>query len=153
MKLIGIGRLGRDMETRYTPDGTPVGSISVAWNYGKKDSDGKRPTQWAELAMFGDRVEKLAPYLVKGQQIFAVVGDARVEVFEKRDGTQGFKLVGRIESIDFAGGNMNSTGSQNSGSSANSQGQGFENNPPRDRSAPKPKPSPNFDDLGDDIPF
>lgn len=147
MKLIGIGRIGRDAEVRYIQDGTPVASVTVAWNYGRKGGDGQQPTQWAELSLWGDRAEKLAPFLQKGKTIFAVVGDAHVETYEKRDGGQGSKLVGRIESIEFAGGPRE----------GGDQGGGDRQRAPAaaqaPRPAPAPRPSSGFDDMDNDIPF
>jgi single-strand DNA-binding protein len=101
MKLIGIARIGKDFEVRYAPDGAPVGSVICAWNFGKKDANGKQASQWAELALWGDRAEKLAPYLLKGQQVFVDCSDVRIELYERRDGKPGYRLLGRIDSIEF----------------------------------------------------
>lgn len=103
MKLIGVGRLGQDAQLRYTGDNTPVANLNVAWNYGRAGSDGKRPTQWLEAALFGDRAEKLAPYLKKGTSVFLDIRDAHVETFNKRDGGTGVKLTGTVDAIEFAG--------------------------------------------------
>lgn len=101
MRLIGMARLGKDFELRFSPDGSPVGTVVCAWGYGKKDSSGKQTPQWCELALWGDRAEKLGPHLLKGQQIYVIAGDVRVENYAKRDGSNGSRLVGRIESIEF----------------------------------------------------
>lgn len=103
MKLIGVGRLGRDVELRYTSDGKALASMSVAWNYGKPGQDGKRPSQWLEAVLFGERAEKLAPYLTKGTSVFLDMRDTHIETFDKKDGTTGVKLVGMVDSIEFAG--------------------------------------------------
>ena len=49
MQLIGLARLGRDAEIRFTNDGEPVASLSLAFEHGRRGTDGKRTTQWALL--------------------------------------------------------------------------------------------------------
>lgn len=150
MKLIGLCRLGRDAELRYSNDGTPVASLAGAWNFGKKDSEGRQPSQWGEFALWGERAEKLAPYLLKGQQVYLIAGDAHVETFEKRDGGQGVKLVGRVESLEFG---ERPKGAD--GAAAPRQASAPAPRPaPRPSAAPAAKPAPSgFDDMDDDIPF
>lgn len=152
MKLIGLCRLGRDAETRYAQDGTPVATLAGAWNFGKKDQDGKQPSQWGEFALWGDRAEKLAPYLTKGQQVFIVAGEAHIETFEKRDGGQGVKLVGRVESLEFGARPQGGDGQGHAPSPASARAPAPASRP---AAAPKPaaKPANGFDDMDDDIPF
>lgn len=104
MILTGIARLGGDVEVRFLPDGTAVGNLSLAFNYGKKDSDGKRPTQWVSASLWGERAEKLQEWLVKGTQLFVVLEDVHIETYDKRDGGQGTSLKARVSSLEFAGG-------------------------------------------------
>jgi len=103
MQLIGLARLGNSPEIRYTPSGDPVMDLSLAFNYGKKGADGKVPTQWVSATMWGVRVEKLHPYLVKGQQLFVTLGDPHMEEFTRKDGTGGTTLRARLNEIEFAG--------------------------------------------------
>ena len=102
--LAGLARLGRDMEVRYTQAGEAVGTLSLAYNYGKKGSDGKRPTQWIDAALWGDRVDKLGQYLLKGKLLYVVLDDVHIETYEKKDGTTGSALRARVGQIEFAGG-------------------------------------------------
>lgn len=133
MLMIGMARLGNDPEIRYTPDGKPVMDLSLAFNYGKKGSDGKQPTQWVSATMWGDRCEKLQPYLLKGQQLFVSMTEPHIEVYKRKDGTDGVNLRARVGELEFAG---PKPGSQ-------------EPEAPR---AQKPAPR-SFDDIEDDIPF
>ena len=103
MKLIGVARLGKDAELRHTSAGKAVVNMSLAWNYGRPDESGKRPSQWVEVAFFGDRAEKVHPYLKKGTSLFLDVQDMHVETYAKKDGGTGVKLVGTVFEIDFAG--------------------------------------------------
>ena len=65
--LTGLFTLGRDAETRVTQGGTTVVQLAVAYNYGRKGEDGKKPSQWVRASMFGKQAETLAPYLTKGK--------------------------------------------------------------------------------------
>lgn len=103
MKLIGVGRIGRDVEIRRTQSGEPVANISLAWNYGTKDRNGKRPTQWLDAALFGKRAESLAPYLKKGTTVFADLRDVHIQTYKNKDGAENFKLTAVVDSIEFVG--------------------------------------------------
>lgn len=102
MIMTGLARLGRDMEVRYTSDGTPVGNLALAFNYGKKGQDGNRPTQWVEASLWGDRADKLVQYLTKGTQLSVILSDVHIETFERRDGAQSSKLSARVVDLEFA---------------------------------------------------
>lgn len=140
--LIGIFRIGKDAEVRYTPQGKAVVNLSLAYNYGQKQGDGSRKTQWIEVSMWDKQAEALGPYLKKGGQIYAVVGDPHIEMYKSRDGGEGFKLVGNISGIEFVSGPR----AQEDRESDNRQ------SAQRPANSTKQKP-PSFDDLGDDIPF
>ena len=138
--LIGLFTLGRDAELRTTAGGDQVASLALAYNYGRKGQDGKTPSQWVDGALWGERATKLAEYLTKGTQFYMQLDDLHVETFDKRDGGQGVKLVGRVGQIEFTRG----------------QGPGprKEAPPPSPKPTPAPKPAGSgFDDMDDDIPF
>lgn len=99
MKMIVLGRLGRDAELRYTPQNEPVMNLALAYNYGKKEN-GNQPTQWLDATCWGKRAEALAQYMLKGQQLMVTVSDVHIETYEGKDGP-GHKLVGRVEDIEF----------------------------------------------------
>ena len=100
MKLIGVARLGKDAEVRYTPSNKAVANLSLAYNFGMKDSEGKRQTQWVDAALWGDQAERLKDYLLKGTVLNVVCRDVHIETYEGRNG-QGFKLVGTVADIEF----------------------------------------------------
>ncbi len=148
MKLIGICRLGRDAETRYTSTGEAVCGFSAAFDYGRKEG-GRRPSQWVEFTLWGKRAEALAEHLLKGTQLFIVAGDVHVETYEKRDGGTGTKLVAKVEDLQFAGSRADHEGGE--------QRQAAPAPAPR-AAAPAPRPAAKgtgtgFDDMDDDIPF
>ena len=104
MILAGIARLGRDVEVKYTASGEAVATLALAFNYGKKGADGDRPSQWIEASLWGKQAESLAQNLTKGSLLSVVISDPNVQTFPKKDGIIGAKLVGRVTSIEFAGG-------------------------------------------------
>ena len=68
--------------------------LAVAYNYGRKGEDGKKPSQWVRASMFGKQAETLAPYLTKGKQVSLVIRDLHIATFQKQDGTTGTSLEG-----------------------------------------------------------
>lgn len=98
-----VGRLGRDAELKYTPNGDAVINLALAYNYGRKGQDGKKPSQWVDSSLFGKRAEAMAQYLVKGQQLFVVLDDVHVRTYTKSDGVQGFALSGTVQKVEFVG--------------------------------------------------
>lgn len=145
-QIIGVFRIGRDAEVRYTQGNNAVASLSLAFNYGQKGQDGNKPSQWIDASLWGKRAEAMAPYLKKGGLIYCVISDPHIESYQGKNG-EGHKLVGTVSEIEFAGGRgAGGESSQNSaGSRPASIGGGG--------SAPAKKPAPSFDDLDDDIPF
>lgn len=117
--LVGLFRIGRDAEIRYTASGDAVASLSLAYDYGvKKDAKGYLPSQWIDAALWGKRAESLCQYLTKGTRVYAVIEDVHIETFEKRDGGQGHKLTGRVQNIRFAGGDRKDATEAGSGDDA-----------------------------------
>ncbi|KDR25935.1 single-stranded DNA-binding protein [Caballeronia zhejiangensis] len=154
--MIGLARLGRDAEVRYLQDGTPVANLALAFNYGRKDADGKRPTQWLDAALWGERAEKLSEYLLKGQRVMAIVEDVHIEFYDRNEGGQGAKLVGRVAQIEFAG---DSGGGQQQGGQQRQQQQQRQAAPRTQQQSRAPAQQQRapagggFDDMDDDIPF
>src|SRR5690606_17274956 len=101
-QYIGLATIGRDVEVRHTAQGDPVASLSLAFTYGKKGSDGKRPTQWVDGSLWGQRAEALQPYLLKGTRVYVVLDEAHEQSYQTRDGRSGSKIVGRVNVIELA---------------------------------------------------
>jgi single-strand DNA-binding protein len=138
-KMFGLARLGRDAEIRTTSQGESVATLALAFSYGRKGSDGKRPTQWVDGALWGKRAEALAPYLLKGGLVSVLLEDVHIETYQGKNG-EASKLVGRVVDVELAGG-----------------GERTASPAPAPRAAPAPRPSPSagsgFDDMTDDVPF
>lgn len=112
MILTGYCRVGQDVSLRYTNDGTAVANISLAFNYGRKGDDGKRPSQWVDASLWGQRAESLAEYLLKGTGLDVVLEDVHIETYQRSQGGEGSKLVGRVVILEFAGSTPQQQGSQ-----------------------------------------
>jgi single-strand DNA-binding protein len=85
-KVILIGHLGRDAETKFTPGGAAVTKFSVATNRRWKDKDSgewKEETDWSNVTLW--RSENLANYLTKGKQVY-VEGRLQTRSYEDKDG-------------------------------------------------------------------
>lgn len=103
MQAFGLARLGKDAEVRHTPNGDAVVGLALAFTYGAKNADGKRPTQWVDAAFWGKRAESLAPYLLKGGLVSITLDDVHIEKYQSANG-EGTKLVGKVLQIELAGG-------------------------------------------------
>lgn len=138
-KMFGLARLGRDAEIRTTSQGESVATLALAFSYGRKGSDGNRPTQWVDAALWGKRAEALAPYLLKGGLVSVSLEDVHIETFKGKNGP-GHKLAARVVDVELA-----------------SPKQAGAAPAPRQAPAPRPAPAPSgghgFEDMSDDVPF
>jgi single-strand DNA-binding protein len=152
MMLVGLARLGRDCEIRYTPEGTAVANLSLAFNYGKKDNEGHRPTQWISASLWGERAEKLTEYLLKGTLLHIALDDIHVETYERKEGGTGNTLKARVNSLEFAGGKREDGDKPTLGKPATGSGSAVGITPPQQVQGSK-KGAGSFADMDDDIPF
>jgi single-strand DNA-binding protein len=110
-KTIVIGHLGRDPEMRYTQEGTPVTSFSVAttrkWN--DRDGNPKEETTWFRVSAWGKQAETCNQYLSKGRLVL-VEGTISVQSFKGRDGETKFSLELRADTVRFLGGGQREGG-------------------------------------------
>jgi single-strand DNA-binding protein len=93
-KALIIGNLGRDPEMRYTPNGRPVTEFSVAVNQSTKNQqtgEWVEATDWFRVTVWGDRAERTAEQLRKGNRVF-VEGRFRTREYETRDGQKRISL-------------------------------------------------------------
>jgi len=99
-KLIIEGRLGKDCEQRYLPDGKAVVNFSVAYDSGYGDN---KQTVWVDCSMFGERAEKLAQYLVKGKSVLVDGKLQPINTYTKTDGTTCASLKMTVSELAFTG--------------------------------------------------
>jgi single-strand DNA-binding protein len=107
-RLILVGYLGRDPEMRYTPQGTPVTSFSVATNrrYTTTDGQTKEETLWFRVSVWGKQAEIANQYLTKGRRVLvegALVGDENggPRIWTDRDGKPRASFEVRAVTVRF----------------------------------------------------
>lgn len=96
-----IGNLGRDPEMRYTPNGRPVTEFSVAVNQSTKNqqtNEWVEATDWFRVTVWGDRAERTAESLRKGNRVF-VEGRFRTREYDARDGQKRISLEITADSV------------------------------------------------------
>jgi len=137
-KVIIVGNLGADPETRYMPSGSAVTNLSVATSETWKDKQSgeqKERTEWHKVAMFNRLAEIAAEYLRKGSQVY-IEGKLRTRKWQDRDGNDRW-------TTEIVADEMQMLGGRGGGSAPMSSGQDHSSSPPQ----------PPADDFDDDIPF
>lgn len=100
-----LGNTGRDVELRYTPQGTAVANFSIASNTVRNTAEGqKKKTDWYNVSAFGRQAETLAKYLTKGSQIL-VRGKLNLSAWQTREGEPRVNADVLLQDFDFAGAN------------------------------------------------
>lgn len=141
-KVIIVGNLGQDPETRYMPSGSAVTNFTVATNESWKDKqtgEQKDRTEWHRIAMFGRLAEVAAEYLRKGSQVY-IEGKLRTRKWQDRDGKDRYTTEIIADEMQMLGGRGGGSAPMSSDSEPANVPTG----------APPPPPA---DDFDDDIPF
>jgi len=150
-KIILVGNLGRDPELRYTPQGTPVCSFSLATNERRKDKttgENNDLTTWFRVTLWGRQAEVASQYLTRGKSVY-IEGRLRVEEYTDRDGKPRHSLEVNATDMQFIGGVRGEEGGaapQARAATARSESAPSESAP--SESAPEPT-----DLSDDDVPF
>lgn len=137
-KVIIIGNLGRDPETRYMPSGDCMTTITVATTETWKDKqtgDKKEATEWHRISFFGKLAEIAGQYLKKGSQVY-VEGSLRTREYTDKDGVKKYATDIKASEMKMLGGRAESAPAAQA-----------------PRQAAQQQQAPNFADLDDDIPF
>jgi len=120
-RVILVGRLGRDPETRYTGGGQAVANFSLATDESYKDRNGERQkrTEWHKIVVWGKQAEIAQQYLKKGSLVF-IEGRIQSREWQDKEGQKrtSFEIVannfrmlgGRAEGAAAAGGGMGGAG-------------------------------------------
>ena len=153
-KVILVGNLGADPETRYTPSGTAITTVRVATSESWKDKqtgEQQERTEWHRVKFFGRLAEIAGEYLKKGGQVY-IEGKLRTEEYEK-DGIKRWSTDIVADEMQMLGGRAGS-GAGEGGGERRERGpaRGPQSAPPR--SAPATSSAPAHDSFDDDeIPF
>ena len=104
-KVILVGNLGNDPDTRYTQGGMAVTSISLATTSVRKDRDGNNQerTEWHRVKMFGKLGEIAAEYLRKGSQVY-IEGSIRYDKYTGQDGVEKYSTEIIADEMQMLGG-------------------------------------------------
>jgi single-strand DNA-binding protein len=173
-KVIIVGNLGADPETRYTGSGTAITSIRIAtseqWT-DKQSGEKQERTEWHRVKLFGRLAEIAGEYLKKGRQVY-IEGSLRTDKYTDKDGVERFSTDIIAAEMQMLGGNAGEGGTGGGGGGGNYQrsqgsgggqrqgggnqrsGGGDYGNQRGGNDAPRSAPAPadnSFDD--DDIPF
>jgi len=141
-KVILVGNLGADPETRYMPSGSAVTNIRVATTESWKDKDTgdqQERTEWHSVAFFGRLAEIVAEYLRKGSQVY-IEGKLRTRKWQDKEGNDRWSTEVVANEMQMLGGRPGSNAPAQAHAPAAAQ-----------VGADAPQPSPG--DLDDDIPF
>lgn len=141
-KVILLGSLGRDPETRFMPNGEAVTNFSMATSENWKDKAGvkQEKTEWHNIVAYRKLAEIMGEYLKKGSSVY-IEGRLQTRKWEK-DGVTRYSTEIIADSMQMLGGKTDgSTGSAS-----------HETARPNEQNNAAPAPS-NFDDFDSDIPF
>jgi single-strand DNA-binding protein len=157
-KVIIVGNLGRDPETRYMPSGDAITNIAVATTDSWKDKatgEKKEQTEWHRISAFGKLAEIMGQYLKKGSQVY-IEGSLRTRKYTDKDGIERYATEIRADTMQMLGSRQGMGGSapaDDGYGSAPAPRQNGGGGGGASRGAPASKPAPNFSDMDDDIPF
>lgn len=178
-KVILVGNLGKDPETRYMPSGGAVTSITIATSEAWKDKSSgeqKERTEWHNVVFYNRLAEIAGEYLRKGSQVY-VEGSIRTEKWQDQQGQDRYttKVVAREMqmmggrsggSAPFDGGQGGQQGGGYGGGQAQQQGGGYGGGQQQQQQRPPQQQAPQapvaqepgldnggFGDFDDDIPF
>ena len=149
-KVILVGNLGADPETRYMPSGSAVTNLSVATSESWKDKqtgEQKERTEWHKVAMFNRLAEIAAEYLRKGSQVY-IEGKLRTRKWQDQNGQDRWTTEIIADEMQMLGGRGGGGGGSFGGGQ---QGGGQQGGGHQGGGNAPPQPGP--DDFDDDIPF
>ena len=154
-KVILVGNLGDDPETKYTQGGMAVTSASLATTSVRKDRDGnsQERTEWHRLKFFGKVAEIAGEYLRKGSQVY-VEGSIRYDEFTGQDGQKRYYTDIIVDQMQMLGGRGEGGGGGGQRGERGAGGDRPARAPAQRRESAAPRgqaPAPATRDFGDDF--
>lgn len=163
-KVILVGNLGADPETRAMPSGSTVANLRIATTENWKDrqtGEQQERTEWHRVALFGRLAEVAAEYLRKGSQVY-IEGSLRTRKWQDKQGNERYstEIVGNdMRMLGGRGGGQSASSGAGQGSAA-SGGPGYGGGGPERDAGDYGEPAPTSsgggsrsEDFDDDIPF
>jgi single-strand DNA-binding protein len=156
-KVILIGHLGKDAETKFTPSGISISKFSLATNRRTKDQQSgewKDITDWHNIAMW--RTENVANFLLKGKQIY-LEGRLETRSWEDKEGQKKYmtEVVCEAQSLVLLGGGAGRGEGPSEGSGDYERPVSMPRSAQRPQAAPSAQPAEDFNQgiTDDDVPF
>ena len=152
-KVIVVGNLGTDPETRFLPSSEAVTNIRVATTDKWKDKasgEMKEATEWHRISFFGRLAEIAGEYLKKGSQV-CVEGSLRTRKWQDKDGQDRYSTEIRGDVMQMLGRRVG--GGEPPAESGEMRGERAVPRPAEAKAAAAKKPAGKFHDMEDDIPF
>jgi single-strand DNA-binding protein len=151
-KVILVGNLGADPETRSMPSGMTVTNIRIATSESWKDKASgaqQERTEWHNIALFGRLGEIAAEYLRKGSQVF-IEGKLRTRKWQDKQGNDRYTTEIIADNMQMLGGRAGGLAGGSGGGADRGAGASA---PPREDYEQSPAPAGGKEDFDDDIPF
>jgi single-strand DNA-binding protein len=148
-KVILVGNLGRDPETKYMPDGAAITNVSIATSYQRTDkASGQKTeeTEWHRVVFFSRLAEIAGEYLKKGSQVY-VEGRLRTRKWQDKEGQDRYSTEIVAETMQMLGSRSGS------GEPREPRGEPAAARASDAKPVAAKKPAGKFDDMEDDIPF
>jgi single-strand DNA-binding protein len=152
-KVILVGNLGADPETRYMPNGDAVANIRLATTESWKDKasgEKKEITEWHRVVFYRKLAEIVGQYLKKGSAVY-VEGRIRTRKWQDKEGQERYTTEIEASEMQMLGGR--SSASSSGGENEYGGSMPSSNAPSASRGAAPAKKAPSFEDMDDDIPF
>ena len=154
-KVILVGNLGADPETRSMPSGMTVTNIRIATSESWKDKASgaqQERTEWHSIALFGRLGEIAAEYLRKGSQVF-VEGKLRTRKWQDKQGNDRFTTEIIADNMQMLGGRAGGAGGPGGAGAMGGGAERAGSAPQREEYDQSPAPAGAKEDFDDDIPF
>ena len=153
-KVILVGNLGADPETRYMPNGDAVANIRMATTESWKDKatgEKKELTEWHRVVFYRKLAEIVGQYLKKGSAVY-VEGRIRTRKWQDKEGQERYTTEIEANEMQMLGGRQN-TASSSGGEAEYGGSMPSSSAPSEQRGSAPAKKAPSFEDMDDDIPF
>jgi single-strand DNA-binding protein len=157
-KVILVGNLGADPETRYSAGGTAITSLRIATSESwmdKQSGERQERTEWHRVKLFGRLAEIAGEYLKKGRQVY-IEGSLRTDKYTGQDGVERYSTDIIANEMQMLGGGGSEGGGGGGFQRERPQGgqrQGGGNYGGAQQRSPAPPPADNGGFEDDDIPF